>query len=471
MDNNISFSKIAATPTLNSWSQAYNAGKLFAVLSLERTRDLPSEIESLNMLGKDLLERLEQEFFAIEDKNLESIKKAVSTVFENPAENITISFAAGALVDNILYLFGFGNARVFIKRGGALGLALDSVNTTANQITSSSGFLKESDLIVLTTNAFSEVITNDDLDSNLNDIEPSEITEALAPKIHKAENGKISAIVIKYKGPQADPSVTQDGFDETLRGEEIIDEGEQINTQQASKAEKSISPFYKYFSLLKSKFKSASWLSNLKIQPTKKVFLVTAAAIVTILIFSVFFAIRAQNNAKVQALFDSVYPQAQKKYDEGQGLLDVSKIYARESFLSAQKILNDNKDKFPAKSKESIQVQDLLKKVDDGLTQASPIDKSGLDRSTLSIAVANGSGKEGVAARGANILKGFGYNVASTGNADNFNYEGVTIKVKKESNNFLDLLKQDLSKDYTITKTSSDLDSSSTADALVIIGK
>ena len=36
MDNNISFSKIVATPTLNSWSQAYNAGKLFAVLSLER---------------------------------------------------------------------------------------------------------------------------------------------------------------------------------------------------------------------------------------------------------------------------------------------------------------------------------------------------------------------------------------------------------------------------------------------------
>ncbi|MDP2585868.1 MAG: hypothetical protein Q8P29_03235, partial [Candidatus Levybacteria bacterium] len=73
MDNNISFSKIVATPTLNSWSQAYNAGRLFAVLSLEKTKDAPNEIDSLNVLGKDLLERLEQEFFAIEDKNLESI--------------------------------------------------------------------------------------------------------------------------------------------------------------------------------------------------------------------------------------------------------------------------------------------------------------------------------------------------------------------------------------------------------------
>ena len=79
MDNNISFSKIVATPTLNSWSQAYNAGKLFAVLSLEKTKD-PSEIESLNMLGKDLLERLEQEFFVIED-----------FVFGHPAKIIPIN--------------------------------------------------------------------------------------------------------------------------------------------------------------------------------------------------------------------------------------------------------------------------------------------------------------------------------------------------------------------------------------------
>ena len=39
MDNNISFSKIVATPTLNSWSQAYNAGKLFAVLSLQKEKN------------------------------------------------------------------------------------------------------------------------------------------------------------------------------------------------------------------------------------------------------------------------------------------------------------------------------------------------------------------------------------------------------------------------------------------------
>lgn len=453
MDNNISFSKIVATPTLNSWSQAYNAGKLFAVLSLEKTKDLP-EIESLNILGKDLLERLEQEFFVIEDKNLETIKKAISATFANATENVTISFAAGAIVGNILYLFCLGNAKVFIKRGEDLGTALDCKNATASQITSSSGFLKEADLIVLATDAFSQVITNDDLASSLSDVEPTEITESLAPKIHKSENGKISAIVIKYKNQPV---------------EEIIDEGIGINEEikQENQIQETVSPVKKYLSFFKSKFKKP----NFHFKPTKRIYLVLAAVIVVILISSIFWTMREQANTKVKNLFAQVYPEATKKYDEGQGLADLNKNFARDSFLAAQKILNDNKAKFPAKSQELVQTQDLLKKIADGLAEVSPIDKSGLDRSKLSIAVVNGSGIEGTAGKAAMILKAFGYNVVSTGNADNFNYEGVTIKVKNDKSKFADLLKKDLSKDYTIKSTSSDLPSDSPTSALIIIGK
>lgn len=463
MDNNISFSKIVATPTLNSWSQAYNAGKLFAVLSLEKTEDLP-ETESLNMLGKDLLERLEQEFFAIEDKNLESIKKAISSVFANTPTGINISFALGAFINNILYLFGLGNAKVFIKRENNLGQALNSENATAQAVASSSGFLKEKDLIVLATAAFSEVITQDELNSNLNDTEPSEITEALAPKIHKAENGKISAIVIRYQTPLSEPSTLPDDLDEGLQEKEIITEEAIVESETTPSP---VSPFSKYFALLKSKLK----IPNLKIQASKKLFLTAAIMIVGILIFSIFFAVQEQNNAKARSIFAQIYPEAQKKYDEGQGLADLNKTLARDAFTSAEKILNDNLSFFPPKSKEAIQTQDLLKKIADGLSLVSPVDKSGLDRSKLSIAVANGSGVEGTAGKAATILKDLGYNVASTGNADNFNYVGVTIKVKSDQGKFINLLKQDLSKEYTITASSSDLSADSSTNALIIIGK
>ncbi len=103
---------------------------------------------------------------------------------------------------------------------------------------------------------------------------------------------------------------------------------------------------------------------------------------------------------------------------------------------------------------------------------SNPVDKTtGLDRSKLSIEVQNGSGEAGVAGKGSGILKDLGYNITSTGNADNFDYSSVTIKVKSSKSNYLTLLKKDLSASYTIGSSSSDLSASSSADALVIIGK
>lgn len=104
-------------------------------------------------------------------------------------------------------------------------------------------------------------------------------------------------------------------------------------------------------------------------------------------------------------------------------------------------------------------------------TASNPIDKAtGLDRSKLSIEVQNGSGEAGVAGKGAGILKDLGY-LTSTGNADNFNYSNVTVKVKSAKSDYLALLKKDLSTSYTIGSSSSDLSATSSADALVIIGK
>ena len=61
--------------------------------------------------------------------------------------------------------------------------------------------------------------------------------------------------------------------------------------------------------------------------------------------------------------------------------------------------------------------------------------------------------------------------MSGTGNADNFDYTGVTIKVKATASNYLSLLKKDLSSDYTVSASTSDLDDSFSSDALVIIGK
>jgi hypothetical protein len=103
---------------------------------------------------------------------------------------------------------------------------------------------------------------------------------------------------------------------------------------------------------------------------------------------------------------------------------------------------------------------------------SDPVDKAtGLDRSELSIEAQNGSGIEGAAGEASDTLKAFGYDVVSIGNADNFDYENIVIQVKSTKSEFLSLLKKDLGTSYTIGTTSADLSTSSSADALVIIGK
>jgi hypothetical protein len=102
----------------------------------------------------------------------------------------------------------------------------------------------------------------------------------------------------------------------------------------------------------------------------------------------------------------------------------------------------------------------------------NPVDKTtGLDRSELSVTVQNGSGVVGAAGKAADILKNLGYDVSSTGNADNYDYPNVVIQVKASSSDFLALIKKDLSGSYTIGTTSANLSSSFSSDALVIIGK
>lgn len=96
---------------------------------------------------------------------------------------------------------------------------------------------------------------------------------------------------------------------------------------------------------------------------------------------------------------------------------------------------------------------------------------SSTSNSSVKVAVQNGSGESGVAGTASNLVKEAGFTIASTGNADNFDYEDVTIKIKASKKSFLSDLEDSLSGDYTIGTTSSDLPESTSYDALVIVGK
>lgn len=104
-----------------------------------------------------------------------------------------------------------------------------------------------------------------------------------------------------------------------------------------------------------------------------------------------------------------------------------------------------------------------------GRTTPAPTSSSELDRSNLKLEVLNGSGVAGAATKMSNALKDLGYEVTSSGNADNFEYENTEIQLKSTKKAYLDMLKEDLGDDYTIGSATSDY--TGDADGVIIVGK
>ena len=279
--------KIVATPTLFSWSQVYNAGKLFAAVSMHRNPPTADEEnpQSLNEIGKMLLEKLEQEFFTVENKDLASINQAIVKTFTDFPDNIIYSFSAAVVTDNILYAFSKNGGHIFIKRGEKLGKILDEGI--------SSGFLQDKDLIVLTTKPFADLFSQEELSKQITNQSPKDLAENLSPKVHEKEEGGASAILIQFTQTQASPEP------------EII---QQEEPQDEKAARKLNLPDLKAFALnFIGKIKLPHLpISNLNHK--RKIFLTLSLVIFLLLIFSVFSAIKKQEDSKREALFGEIYP-------------------------------------------------------------------------------------------------------------------------------------------------------------------
>ena len=352
---NISVAKIAATPTASSWSQAYNAGKLFAVISLSKEASEEDWKDFLNILGKDVIETLEQEFFGLETKDLTSIKKAFEEASKKIPEEVEASFLASSIVKDIIYVFHKGEARVSLKRGGEFGVLIDS----KEEIGASSGMIKNDDILILQTQQFKELVPSSVLTKALDQESPSDVAEALAPLIHREEKGGAAAIILQYKAKQ------EEAVPQTMDEKEMEDE-----KQESSSASKFNLPAFiaKLSSLIKVP-------SLKKISHSRKLILTIIIIIAALFLVIVVLSVKNQNEAKNKAFFESIYKPSVEKFKEGESLLTLNKNLARDNFSEAYKILNENRDKFPKNSKEEKQILELLEKTQKALGESSGVSK------------------------------------------------------------------------------------------------
>lgn len=98
------------------------------------------------------------------------------------------------------------------------------------------------------------------------------------------------------------------------------------------------------------------------------------------------------------------------------------------------------------------------------------LSSSTVKKQNLTVQVLNGSGIKGAAGKLSSALTSAGYTV-STGNADAFDYTGITINIKKSKSQSLDALKKVLSaNDYLVTESTVTYPETSSSDAVIILG-
>lgn len=391
LKSSLSFAKLVATPTETAWSQAYNAGNLFVCLTLLKNEE--DEDISLQTLGKESINILESEFFTLEEKNSDSIKKALIASLENVPNEVQKHLTVAHYRDDILTVFIAGSGKIILKRGEKIGTLLERYDEyIQGDITSASGYLNNKDIVVLESGQFAKKVSEETITSALELSLPIDIVETLTPQIHGQKDGAQSAIVVLFHSSQPQTISSPDlaypadqtlaslykkeeenddpTIEESIEAETAMEEAttEHFNDEGDDEKKRIQLP---HFALPKWK------KSQLHLNHRKKLYLTIAAILAFLLLFSIYMAIQKQNDARQKAVYENTYIPAKQYYEEGQGLESLNQLKSQESYKKAEQRLQEGEERIDKNSPEGKQIQELLAKVEAALNQSTASEPTG----------------------------------------------------------------------------------------------
>src|SRR5579871_6085554 len=197
----ISFAKIVSPPSATAWAQTYHAGNVYAVVGVKeigKEHDPEHALPSVLVTGKDVINNLEAEYFAIAEKNLHSIKEAVQNACKDIPETIEATVLFVVLHDQTLYLFAYGNGQIFMKRQQKFGTLLES-HAASKQVTAASGKIETGDVVTIATQEFLSVLPPKEVLASL--AHPvSELEERLTALIDDEKHAGAAALIFCFEG-------------------------------------------------------------------------------------------------------------------------------------------------------------------------------------------------------------------------------------------------------------------------------
>lgn len=338
MAHNIELAKLVANPESLTWAQAYSAGNLFLVTSIET-----QEEGSITSLGKSLLESITREFFSLEEKSLTEMKKVLTRILAQN-EGAHYSIVLCYIVRDVLSIVIAERGSVWLKRGSEIA-PIAALQT--GKIASFSGFLKDCDVVLLQTDGFLKKVGKEKLHASLKNQTIFDVSETLAPSLHESPHGTEAAIILQYYKIE----------DQSSRNE-IVSQPRVENTLAS------------YQASLKRIILRIKTLMPRAI--SKKRAIVLSCIIILLAIFAgsiISEKIRREDQKTAHTLHAILNP-AQKKYEEALALTSVNKNLMIDALLLLQEDLASKKTTF-AKESERKQIDKLLGKIEKKLREAS----------------------------------------------------------------------------------------------------
>ena len=355
---------IVASSTEAAWSQTYHAGGVTAIVSVQPKK---TDSQSLSIVGKDLLNTFESEYFTLETKNLASIKGAVETTYNKSKDTHEISLIVSAVIQNAVYVVLAGKGKVLLVRSNTLATLLEQ--TDSEEVLSASGFLEPDDVMILETLPFAEKVPSSTLLETLTTNTVEDAAEILSPTIHKDQTGAEAALLYSYHEetgsiPVSVPKPIQETPKQSFQ-EEISSSPHSVDNMPDSQREV---PEPLHAGVMEHALpKRKNGLSH-----RQKIFLTLAVIIAIVFVGVIYFSLQKNKSNQDVALFSSLYPPAEQKYQEGIGLKDLNPTLARDDFSQAKSMLEGAKSKFPSNSTQEKQILALLDKVNTELSAPTP---------------------------------------------------------------------------------------------------
>lgn len=377
MNQDILLSKIVPNSTETAWAQAYTTLNVYITLSIEK---IDGKIP-VTTYGKELLEKLQREFFALDEKTLDNIKKAVGNVSSTIEDGYNYSILVGAIVGDILYIVIASEGQVIIKRGDRIGTIATGVE---NELHGFSGKLKHDDVIIIETGGFAKKIPLDSIGEHLNASDVLQIAENITPIIHGESKGDEGAIILQFKDLTGIPQSDQEDFD-IKASEPEAESTEQETDYSRENLWTKESPENNKIEELADEVEYEDHIqeSNRKRLPSislpsipsinfasKKVIVIgIVVLLVALLVGGIFMQIKGADDAKRAGEFAKIYDPAKQRFDEGTNLEGLNKTLALEELNAALKLVNDALPQYPEGTIEHTKLTDLKTQIETKISE------------------------------------------------------------------------------------------------------